>query len=130
LVPAANVDGLGGLTQKHAIGWLAGFEFKTATFPYHGTLYVGVPKAARVAAGAEVGDEVELEVMLDETPRTVFVAPELEAALNADPELAARFEKLAFSRKRLLADPVAAAKRPETRAARVEKALAELRSRK
>lgn len=66
----------------------------TATFPFKGTLYVGVPKAARVAAGAVLGDVVELELMLDESPRKVE-----------------------------LADPVSEAKRAETREARVEKAL-------
>ena len=65
--------------------------------------------------------------MLDETPRTVELAPELKAALDAEPELAARYDNLAMSRKRELADPVREAKKPETRAARVEKALARLR---
>ena len=88
---------------------------------------MGVPKATREAAGLTIGDEADLELMLDETPRTVEIAPELQAAFDAEPELAARFEKLAFSRKRELADPVREAKRPETRAARVEKALARLR---
>jgi uncharacterized protein YdeI (YjbR/CyaY-like superfamily) len=58
----------------------------------------------------------------------VEVPPELAAALKKAPELAARFEKLSFSRQRRLADPVSEAKRPETRAARVEKALVELRN--
>ena len=128
LVPPEVVPALGGLKQKRVFGWLNGIEFMTATFPYGGTgLYVGVPKAARVAAGVDVGDTVVLEVLLDETPRTVELAPELAAAFAAEPPLAARFEKLSFSRKRELADPVREAKKAETRAARVEKALARLR---
>ena len=66
--------------------------------------------------------------MLDETPRTVAVPYELAAAFKAEPELAERFEKLSFSRKRELADPISEAKKPETRAARLEKALAKLRN--
>jgi hypothetical protein len=128
IVPVEHVPALGGMKQKRAFGWVNGVEFMTATFPYKGLgLYVGVPKAARVAAGLTVGDEVEIELMLDETPRTVELAPELKAALAAEPELAARYDKLATSRKRELADPVTEAKKPETRAARVEKALARLR---
>jgi hypothetical protein len=127
LVPAENVAAVGGIKQRRAFGWVNGIDFMTATFPYRGALYVGVPKAARVAAGVVVGDEVQLELMLDETPRKVEIAPELKAAFKAEPELARRFKGLAFSRQRELADPVREAKRPETRAARVEKALARLR---
>jgi hypothetical protein len=115
LVPADVVPDLGGLKQKRTFGWVNGIEFMTATFPYRGTLYVGVPKAARVAAGLVVGDEAEFELMLDETPRKVVLAPELKAAFKAEPELAKRFEGLSFSRQRELADPVSEAKRPETR---------------
>jgi len=85
------------------------------------------PKAARVAAGLVVGDEAELELMIDETPREIELAPELKQAFKAEPELAKRFEGLSFSRRRELADPISAAKRSETRAARVEKALTRLR---
>ena len=124
-----HVPALGGMKQKRAYGWVNGVEFMTATFPYKGEgLWVGVPKAARVAAGLVVGDRCTMELMLDEAPRTVEVPPELAAAFNAEPELAKRFEKMSFSRKRELADPISEAKKPETRAARLEKALARLRA--
>jgi hypothetical protein len=129
LVPPEHVPALGGMKQKRVFGWINGHEFMTATFPYKGEgLWVGVPKAARVAAGLSVGDATTLELMLDETPRVIELAPELSAALEAEPELAVRYEKLSNSRKRELADPVREAKRPETRTARVEKALARLRA--
>jgi len=51
LVPADVVPALGGLKQKRAFGWVNGIDFMTATFPYKGTLYVGVPKAARWQPG-------------------------------------------------------------------------------
>ena len=128
LVPMEHVAALGGMKQKRAYGWVNGVEFMTATFPYKGEgLWVGVPKATRVAAGLTVGDEAEMELMLDETPRVIELAPELKAALDAEPELMARFEKLSNSRKREIADPVREAKKAETRTARVEKALDRLR---
>ena len=127
LVAMEVIPGLGGLKQKRAFGWVNGVEFMTVTFPYKGTLYIGVPKAARVAAGLVVGDQADFEVILDERPRKVELAPELQAAFESHPELGKRYEGLAFSRQRELADPVRAAKRPETRAARVEKALTRLR---
>ena len=128
LIPMEHVPALGGMKQKRAFGWIGDVEFMTATFPYRGEgLWVGVPKAARVAAGLVVGDRCTMELMLDEAPRVVDVPEELTAAFKADPELGARFEKLSFSRKRLLADPISEAKKPETRAARLDKAVGELR---
>jgi hypothetical protein len=128
LIPMEHVPALGGMKQKRAFGWVNGVEFMTATFPYKGEgLWVGVPKATRVAAGLAVGDKCTMELMLDETPRVVEVPAELTAAFAAEPELRTRFEKLSFSRKRELADPISEAKKPETRSARLEKALTRLR---
>ena len=128
LVPSEHVPALGGMKQKRAFGWINGIEFMTATFPYKGEgLWVGVPKAARVAAGLNVGDEADVELMLDETPRVIEMPAELKAALDAEPALAARYDGLSNSRKRELADPISEAKKPETRASRVDKALARLR---
>jgi uncharacterized protein YdeI (YjbR/CyaY-like superfamily) len=55
------------------------------------------------------------------------LAPEFEAAVAAEPDLRARFDGLSFSRRRELADPIAQAVKPETRAARIERALDRLR---
>jgi uncharacterized protein YdeI (YjbR/CyaY-like superfamily) len=86
-----------------------------------------VPKATRVATGAKLGDEVEIEIELDESPREIVLPPELGAAFDAEPDLRARFDALSWSRKRLIFEPLADAKKPETRAAKLEKALADLR---
>jgi hypothetical protein len=128
LVPPDVASALGGLKQMRALGSLNGVPFRTSTYPWQGqSLYVGLPKATRAAAGVALGDEVELELERDDSPRVLELAPELEAALAAEPQLRGRFDSLSFSRRRELADPVAEARRPETRAARVEKALSRLR---
>jgi hypothetical protein len=119
---------LGGMRQMRVIGSLNGMSIRTSTMPYRGALYVGVHKAAREAAGVEIGDEVELELTRDDSPRVLDIPPELEAALAAEPALRERFDALSFSRRRDLVGPISEAKKPETRAARLEKALDALRS--
>ena len=47
--------------------------------------------------------------------------------MAAEPALRERFESLSWTRRRELAEPIAEAKKPETRAARLEKALTALR---
>jgi uncharacterized protein YdeI (YjbR/CyaY-like superfamily) len=96
--------------------------------PYRGAFYLGVHKATREAAGVEIGDEVELELTRDDSPRVLEIPPELEAAFASEPALRDRFDALSFSRRRDLAGPISEAKKPETRQARLEKALAALRS--
>lgn len=119
---------LGGLKQMRVTGALNGVEFRSSTYPWQGReLYVGLPKATREAAGVALGDEVAIELERDDSPRVLELHPELAAALAREPELRERFDKLAFGRRRLLAEPVAQAVKPETRAARIDKALAELR---
>jgi hypothetical protein len=118
---------LGGRKQMRVIGTLNGHPIRTSTMPYRGAFYVGLHKAAREAAGVGIGDEVELELTRDDSPRVLDIPPELEAAFGAEPALRQRFDALSFSRRRDLAAPIAEAKKPETRAARLEKALAALR---
>jgi hypothetical protein len=126
-IPPHVRDALGGLKQMRVTGTLNGTPFRSSTMPYRGAFYLGVHKATREAAGVGIGDVVELTLTRDDSPRTLQLAPELDAALAAEPRLRQRFDALSFSRRRELADPIAEAKKPETRAARLEKALSRLR---
>jgi uncharacterized protein YdeI (YjbR/CyaY-like superfamily) len=71
---------------------------------------------------------VEVEVTRDDSPRTLDLAPELESALAAEPALRECFDGLSFSRRRELAEPISQARRPGTRARRLDDALARLRT--
>ena len=126
-IPPDVEAALGGRKQMRVIGTLNGHPIRTSTMPYRGAFYVGLHKAPREAAGVGIGDEVELELTRDDSPRVLEVPPELEAAFGAEPALRQRFDALSFSRRRDLAAPITEAKKPETRAARLDKALAALR---
>ena len=127
-IPPDVTVALGGLKQMRVTGTLNGHPIRTSTMPYRGGYYVGLHKAAREAAGVQIGDEVDLELTRDDSPRVLQLPSELEAAFAAEPALRERFESLSFSRRRDLAGPISEAKKPETRAARLEKALAALRA--
>ena len=110
------------------IGTLNGLALKSSTMPAGGgRLCVGVHKALRQAAGVTYGDLVELEIERDDRPRVLELPAELEEEFRADPALRARVDSLSFSRRRGLAAPISEAKRPETRAARLGRAVAALR---
>jgi hypothetical protein len=126
-IPADVTEALGGLKQMRVFGTVNGIKYQSSTMPYRGSFYLGVHKATREAAGVEIGDPIEVEITRDDSPRVLELAPELEAALKAQPALRERFDALSFSRRRELADPIAEARKPETRAARLVKALEALR---
>jgi hypothetical protein len=127
-IPPDVTAALGGLKQMRVTGTLNGTAFRSSTMPYRGGFYLGVHKGTREAAGAVIGDEVEIAITRDDSSRVLELAPELEAAFTAEPALRERFDALSFSRRRDLAGPISEAKKPETLAARLEKALAALRA--
>lgn len=128
LIPVDVATAIGGLRQMRVFGTLNGVAYRSSTMPYGGRgLFMGVHRATREAAGVAIGDSVDVVIERDDSPRVLELAPELEAALAAEPELRARFDALSFSRRRELAEPIAAAKKPETKRARLERALASLR---
>jgi hypothetical protein len=115
-------------TRMRVHGRLNGVEFRSSTMPAGGgRACLGVHKSTREAAGAHFGDPVRVEFEVDDTPREVVVPAELAAGLDADPLLRARFDQLAPSRRRELADGVSEAKKPETRRRRIARIVEELR---
>lgn len=126
-IPPEVTDALGGRKQMRVTGTLNGHPIRTSTMPYRGGFYVGIHKGSREAAGVEIGDQVELELARDDSPRTLDIPPELAAAFLAEPMLRERFDSLSFSRRRDLAGPISEAKKSETRAARLAAALDVLR---
>ena len=105
----------------------------TATFdgvPYRGSIVrmgdgsvLGVLKAIMTEAGVSVGDALTVVVRNDDAPREVEVPDDLADALGRDDVARAAFDDLSFSHKREYVDAINEAKRPETRARRIERTI-------
>lgn len=109
-------------------GTLDGVAYRSNLMPMGGGAFcLGVHKATREAVRRTFGDTVTVTIERDDEPREVVVPPDLRAALDADPEANAAWERLAPSHRREHANAIAEAKRPETRERRVAKALEMLR---
>lgn len=129
-IPDAVVADLGGKRVAVRItlrGGAGEYTYTSTTAVMGGRNLVGLNSEHRAASGFRGGDDVEVEMVRDDAPRTVETPEELATAFAADPELAAAWERLAPSRKKEHARAIAEAKAPETRARRVEKTLAALR---
>jgi len=123
-VPPEVVETLGGPGGRIPV---------TATFdgvPYRGSIVrmgngsvLGVLKAIMTEAGVSVGDALTVVVRNDDAPREVEVPDDLAEALGRNEAARAAFDDLSFSHKREYVDAINEAKRPETRARRIERTI-------
>jgi hypothetical protein len=98
--------------------------FRTSVFPDgKGGHHAMFNKAMQAAAGKAAGDDVALTLDVDRSPRIVKVPKDLRDALAASPRIEAFFDGLAPSCRAEYVGFVIEAKKPDTRAARIDKAL-------
>lgn len=101
--------------------------------PYTGSLMacggqyhmLGVLKAIREQLGKQIGDEVRVEILKDNAVRTVETPADLATLLKRE-KLLAVFEKLSYTHRKEYVRWITDAKKAETRAARLTKAVAML----
>jgi hypothetical protein len=112
--------------RSPVVAWFNDVEYRGSTMPRgDGLLCVGISKAVRAAAGVDIGDQVHVRVELDDAPRTIEVPSDLAAAL-ARAGRAATFDSLCYTHRREYVQWVEGAKRPDTRARRIEQTVAKL----
>ncbi len=70
---------------------------------------------------------VDVDLELDTEPREVTVPDDFKAALEVVPEAGAAFARLSYSHQRQHVEAIEAAKQPETRRRRIDKAIDMLR---
>jgi Bacteriocin-protection, YdeI or OmpD-Associated/Domain of unknown function (DUF1905) len=126
-VPPEVVEALGA-GRKPAVRVTVGNHTYRSTVGSRGGVFL-LPLSAenRAAAGVAAGDEVEVDVELDDQPREVAVPDDLAAALAADDAAARTFTALPFSHRQRHVLAIQDARTPETRARRIDKAVAMLR---
>ncbi len=101
-----------------------GVPYRGSTMPMgDGTFALGITKAIRSEAGADIGQAVHVVVEQDEEERHVEVPPALRDALTAA-GLRERFDAMSYSHRREYVRWITEAKREATRHSRVEKAVA------
>ena len=98
--------------------------FRMGDAPY----FMVVNRRMREEAGVAAGQTVAVVMERDDEPRTVEVPADLEAALQADRGALRAWERLSFTHRREHVEAITGARRPETRARRIAKAVEQLSS--
>ena len=125
----AQVAAVGeGAKRFPVVATVNGYTWRTTVVRMGGEFLLGLSKEVRQGAAAEAGDEVDVTVELDTAPREVEVPEALAAALAADPEAKASFDRMAFTHRKEYARWIADAKQEQTRQRRLGQALEMIRA--
>ena len=129
-VPPEVVEALGAGKKPPVRVTVDGHTYRSSIGSRGGVYLIPLSAENRTAAGVTAGDEVDVDVELDDAPRVVTVPDDLRAALAGDDAARAAFEALPDSHKQRHVLAIEDARTAETRARRIDKALEMLRSRR
>lgn len=90
-----------------------GASYRRSLVEYRGVRMIGVTKAVREAAGARIGDRVDIVLELDAEERTVEVPADLADALALDEVAAAGWERFSYTHQREYVTAILKAKKAE-----------------
>jgi len=104
-------------------GTINGTPFRGSIVPYGGVHYLGIKRDLRDAVGVKAGDMVEIVLDYDAEPRIIEPPADLLTALEAQPAVKIRWNKLSYSHQREHTEAIEEAVKPETRIKRIEQTI-------
>jgi Bacteriocin-protection, YdeI or OmpD-Associated/Domain of unknown function (DUF1905) len=125
-VPEEVVVGLGRGKRPPVRVALGNYSYRTTVAPMGGSYWIPLSAEHRSGSGLSAGDEVEVDIEVDDEPRVVDVPTDLAAALDQNPAARRAFDALSYSHQRQHVLAVEEAKKPETRQRRIDKTVADL----
>ena len=120
-VPPEVVEALGGGKRIKVVATIGDHSYRNSVVSWGEGYMLSFGAEHRAATGLGAGDPVTLDLVRDEAERTVELDDDFAAALAANASAQAFFDGLSYSQKRWFTLGLAEAKKPETRARRVEK---------
>lgn len=123
-VPADVVAALGSHQRPPVRVTINRYSYRTTVGRRGDRFLVPVSAEVRAAAGVAAGEELDVEIALDDDPREVAVPDDLAIALDAVPGARARFDALSFTRRKECVRAIEEAQATATRERRVAKAVA------
>ncbi|MGB8322199.1 MAG: YdeI/OmpD-associated family protein [Candidatus Acidiferrum sp.] len=109
-------------------GTINGFPFRSSLMPCGNARMMPVNKTLCQGAGVKPGDIVDVLMERDEEERTVEAPPELKKELAKNKKATERWETLAFTHKKEMANSISGAKQEETKKRRLAKVMQVLKT--
>ena len=123
VVPDEVMDQLAAGRRPPVAVTVNGYDYRSTVAVMGGRFMIGISAAIRQATGLKGGDPIRVTLAVADTPREVDVPADFAAAMAADEQVGAFFEKLSNSLQRYHVDTINGAKSAETRQRRIEKAV-------
>ena len=127
-VPESVVEALGMGKRPAVVVTVNGHTYRSSIASMDGAPMISLSAENRERAGVAGGDEVDVDVELDTSPREVQVPADLAAALDAAPDARSTFDRLSYSNKSWHVLQVEGARTDETRARRIARSVEALRA--
>jgi antitoxin component of MazEF toxin-antitoxin module len=124
-VPDEVIEALGTSKRPPVTITINGYTYRTTAVRMGGAFYVPLAAENREAAGVAAGDAITVDIENDTAPREVTLPDDLAAAMDDAARTA--YDGLSYTHRKEWVRWVEEAKRPETRASRIEKTVAGLR---
>ena len=121
-----DVKKVWGKARVPVTGTINGFKFRTTICRMGGEYFVCVNRFMREGGKCGVGDIVKVVMEPDTAPRTIQAPPDLKKALKSNPAAQAAWDRYSYTCRKEFAVWITEAKKPETRARRLEKSIAML----
>lgn len=123
-VPEHVIEQLGHGQRPPVLVTVNGYAYRSTVAVMGGRHLIGVSAAVRAATGLRGGDPISVTLTVADTPREVEVPHDFAAAMEEGVPTRQFFDGLSNSLQRFHVDNITAAKTPETRQRRIEKAVA------
>ena len=123
-IPDEVIEALGSSKRPPVTVTINGYTYRTTAVRMGGQFFVPLSAENREGAGVAAGDSITVDIEPDTAPREVAMPDDLAAAMG-DAARAA-YDGLSYTHRKEWVRWVEEAKKPETRAARIEKTVAGL----
>lgn len=124
VVPPEVIEELAAGKRPPVRATVNGHTYRTTIGVMGGRAMISVSAAIRDVTGLAAGDDVEVALIVDDSPRDVDLPDDFAASLRAATGAGEFFAGLSGSLQRYHVDQIEAAKTPETRQRRIDKAVA------
>jgi hypothetical protein len=128
-VPPEVIESFGPRKRPPVIVTLNGHSYRTTVSVYGGEFFIGARGDILEAAKVRVGQIARVKLAPDVEPRTIEVPADLDAALGKA-RLREAFARFSYTHRKEYILSIEGAKRPQTRAARIEKTVAATRAKR
>ncbi|WP_336785408.1 YdeI/OmpD-associated family protein [Paenibacillus sp. MMO-177] len=122
-IPVEVIENLGSGKRPAVCVTLGDYTYRTTVGSIGGKYMIPVSAEVRAAAGVAAGEEVDVNIELDNEPRELVIPEDFSGALEQKQEAKQFFDGLSYSNKRRFILNIEDAKTAETRQRRMDKAI-------